>query len=234
MPYTRGVMKPAVMIAAIIGLGAAALTQSRPAGPVTVTAAQANLLSQEARAVADRRTQLVKSLGTLETAGPFSEQKKTLIAGVESEVSAVRRTRERFTPSADQRAAADTFFDDWARQYTTISNQLAGLEPAAYPPARDGTIRLLSDNEKAYATVAGTRSLTFDLLVTSTPAGASVEFKREGDRDYERNPDLTNATLKNLVRAIWIVRATRGAEAQEKTYNPFRDPNNVLHFDFKP
>ena len=219
------------MLAAIAGLGAAALAQSRPAEPVTITVAQADLLSREARAVADSRTQLVKSL---EAVGPFPDQKKTLIAGIDSAVGAVRRTHERFAPSVNQRAAADTFFDDWVRQYTTMSNQLAGVEPPGFPSARDATIRLLSDNEKAYAMVAGARSLTFDLLVTSTPAGASVEFKREGDRDYERNPDLTNATLKNLVRAIWIVRATRGAETQQKTYNPFRDPNNVLHFDFKP
>lgn len=94
-------------------------------------------------------------------------------------------------------------------------------------------LRSLELNELAYTEVADDGVLYFNLKVVSVPAGASVFLRRRGDT-YKQQPEPTNTTIDNLVRAVWQVRfEMQGYQPYEVEHNPFTDPNNVINVVLK-
>jgi hypothetical protein len=99
---------------------------------------------------------------------------------------------------------------------------------AHYPAIAQSVLRALEQNELAYSIVADSGRLTFDLDVKSVPTGAVISYKRRGD-DYRRNADPTDATIKALPYAIWVVQFQKtGYQNEEREHDPFREPNHVL------
>jgi len=201
---------------------------------VKISQAQAELLTTEARSLADRTTKARQQLTALERDPSFKAQTQLLSASVSAEKNAVSRVGSRFQQLAatpDQRSAGAVFFDDFVNRYARAASQVTDLQPARYAAGRDSTLRVLDDNYKAYTLVAASSTMTFDLDVGSTPAGAAVSFRRIGD-PYQNHPDQTQTTIKNLVYALWTIRAEKNGKTQEKDHDPYRETNHVVHFDF--
>ena len=67
--------------------------------------------------------------------------------------------------------------------------------------------------------IHNTNSLTFDLQIKSTPVGASVCYKRSGDKQFKCHFEPTDTILKNLPFAIWKIKADLNGQSQYKTHN---------------
>jgi len=151
--------------------------------------------------------------------------------------------------------AAKIFFGDLRRNYQeTRATIQKGPKAERRPQARGTQVRplLVSDesgqldrlaanvvlrslelNELAYTDVADDGSLYFNLKVESVPAGANVFLRRRGDT-YKQQPEQTNTTIDNLVRAVWQVRfELQGYQPYEVEHNPFTDPNNAINVVLK-
>jgi hypothetical protein len=102
-----------------------------------------------------------------------------------------------------------------------------------YPILAQAVLRALEQNELAYKIVADTGTLVFDLDVASNPAGATVSYRRRGDR-YHLNPSPTNTVVRGLPYAIWTVRFQKsGYREEEREHDPFRDPDHVVYVELR-
>jgi hypothetical protein len=180
-----------------------------------------------------------------------------LVDEVTSRKSELLKTETEFNrASADERTSQDSnaFFADIRAQYDDVLNSLnsprntnrrsASNSPATfrliaatrligYPALAQGALRVMEHNELAYTTVADADRLTFDLQVESTPSDATISYKRYGS-EFKVSPDKTNATIKSLTFAIWVVSVEApGYKEQRKEHDPFTESNHVLHFDLK-
>jgi hypothetical protein len=181
----------------------------------------------------------------------------TLRRQVQAEIISLRATQENFhklSAQSPNAAAATVFFDDLATSYDEVLSSLStqkteadvkahvvlsawrppvagAIKNATYPLAAQAVFRVFEQNELAYAIVADTESLTFDLEVETSPAGATVSYHRRGD-PYKDNPSPTNSVIKDLPYAIWIVRFQMpGFQEKEIEHDPFREHNHKLHWD---
>ncbi|MGA7853525.1 MAG: hypothetical protein WCA15_09380 [Candidatus Acidiferrales bacterium] len=101
------------------------------------------------------------------------------------------------------------------------------------PLVAQAALRPFEQNVAAYNLAADAQSLTFDLTVDSSPAGASTCYHRRGDACHQ-NPDATDTVIKSLPLAIWIVKFDKsGYRSEEREHDPFREPNHVIHVDLK-
>ena len=116
-------------------------------------------------------------------------------------------------------------------RYESKSSSIEASRIDGYPAIAQGTLRALEHNERAYETVANVESLVFNLEVSSTPSGAKISYRRRGD-EFQTAPEDTNATIKSLPYAIWIVRVEApGMRPQDKEHNALNEDYHVLHFD---
>lgn len=218
------------------GQGQVPIPPAQFPAPVSINSEQIALLTKEAGTLETRITQ---AEGSLKGMGTEQPQKAAVFLSdrAQAEAATVVSTRAAFLNLSGnnplQRRAADLFFGQFENQY----RQLSGSTPKAANPTTLSTFRIrafdvLVNNMRAYQAVATAKALTFDLDVASAPAGASVSYRRAGD-PYQRNADPTNTTVRNLVYAIWSVRAELpNRQPQEKEHNPWREPNHVLVFVF--
>lgn len=174
---------------------------------------------------------------------------KILIDNVELAVSKLQDTESRFLkldPSASQANAGKIFFEDLQRNYqiaqTDINRTKAKLADnsahvilasqvasKAYSPLAQVVLRALEQNELAYASVADSGSLYFNLRVESEPPGATITFKRRGDPSYQSTQDTTNSTLQNIPKAITLIHYhLAGWHDTEKEFNPFTAAEDVV------
>jgi len=84
--------------------------------------------------------------------------------------------------------------------------------------------------------VASQGALTFDLKVSSDPAGAVVTYRRAGDKDYQPHNRVTETTIENLDWAIWFIRLDAQGLSAERAFNPYteRIPSLHVRLDSKP
>lgn len=215
----------------------APLALPRFPAPVIINVDQAAFLTKEAGNLQVRITDADKNLKTLESEQQIQKAAGLLWGRAESEALNVGFTRASFLKLAgnntQQRQAADVFFGQFETQYRQLSPPNPKVANATFFPGfRTRAINTFTDNARAYRAVAAARSLTFDLEVSSAPTGAVLSYRRPGD-PYEKHPDPTNTTLRNLIYAVWTVRGEiPGRERQEKEHNPWREPNHVLVFVF--
>jgi hypothetical protein len=181
---------------------------------------------------------------------------KTVRTNIDGAINALNATQSSFRASAGpapQQPAEQIFFDDLRASYQTVVDGLrnprrAGaswwLEPITQtgsaqtprPEVRDtilaqAALRPFEQNELAYKLVADAQSLTFDLTVESSPAGATVCYHRRGDPCHP-NSEITNTVIKSLPFAIWFVEFhKKGYSTIEREHDPFREPNHVLNVD---
>jgi hypothetical protein len=180
-----------------------------------------------------------------------------LAAGITNAVTELDRTESAYKQLDSQNNRAgqvQVFFSDIRTSYLEASRSLnfrnrsvpaaASISPVSmdttvvasdvYPTVAQGTLRALEHNERAYETVSSVGTLVFDLEVGSTPPGANISYRRRGDV-FQPAPDPTNATIKSLPFAIWIVRVEApGMQPQEKEHNALNENYHVLHFDLVP
>jgi hypothetical protein len=203
--------------------------------PVRISAEQSSILVTARNAFSPRAAKIREMLFSLGSGVAADRPTKIpLSEALADERDAVSRVATVFgaaSSTGDERAAADVFFGDFVRRYDRSSKQFATLKYDELERFRQDTFGLLDDTANAYEEVRAFNSLTFDLDVNSTPPQADVSFRRVGD-SYTKHPDRTTTTIKNLVFAVWFVRAELNQKNQEKEHNPFRQPNHVVHFDF--
>lgn len=193
--------------------------------------------------------------GRIKETPTSSDLLKVLRSSMDDALAALAKTQNAYRELDAGRSRGgdiDVFFSDIRTSYTEALSSVnrrtpARFTPAAflgdasdsrapidiYPALAQGPLRALEHNELAYETVANADALTFNLEVTSTPAGARISYRRRGDQ-FTPAPDPTNATIKSLIYAIWIIRVEApGMVAQEKEHNALNEEYHVLHFDLE-
>jgi len=227
---------------------------------VRVNPSQVQLLRREALRVRERFQALTGNL--LRFQGDRAKVLAQLRTGANEAIQSVKMTESNFNEFSTvkgQSEHAQVFFGDLRDGYeqalramedTNGLQSLGGwrLLRASVSPQQPSTgqrsmpytilaapvRRAFEQNELAYEKVADTGSLTFDLGVASTPTGASVAYRRQGDK-YRSHPDPTNSEIKSLTYAIWIVRFEKqGYQVEEREHDPFRERNHVVHVELKP
>lgn len=231
-------MKTAFIWVAGMSLAALALPSASGQGakilePIRLTPDQVMILKSAARSVTTRKKSANFKLKGLEAQREMGQVRMALFSTLSDEQKEVQKTQdsfEKFSSTEEARQASKVFFGDILNLYSTVGTSLQVFKTQEYRIVRDNTLQLFDHTHSAYTLVAQRASLTFDLEVRSTPPEATVSHRRKGDA-YTTHPRLTNTTIRNLVYATWQVRAElKGYRPQEKTYDPFRDPSNVLEF----
>jgi hypothetical protein len=208
--------------------------------PVFINDRQANILRQAAgvveKDIINLTEKLIKPSGSSDSL--VDTVRQTLIIHIDQRTSDIRGTQAEFetsTNTQEVREASRIFFGDIENHYGEAKQKLKSLEKGQYPLVRDFTLGVFEHNYRAYIRVADTHLMSFDLAVKSSPRGATITLKRKGDHDYLECPDPTNTTCRNVVKAIWYVRAQLdGYKDLEKTHNPFTNPDHDLYFEMKP
>ena len=175
---------------------------------------------------------------------------------IEDAIKALDETERAFrglNDSSKQQESSQVFFADLRTNYRETHKELKAqarrlhnnpdlilvaapqgrTEASLYPLAAQAVLRIFEQNELAYKTVVDTGTLTFDLDVSSVPAGAAISYRRRGD-DFKSAGSPTNCTIKALPFAIWIVRLEKdGFRAVERDHDPFRESNHVLNIELQ-
>lgn len=75
-------------------------------------------------------------------------------------------------------------------------------------------------NAEVYDFAASTASLTFSLMVTSSPQGATISYKQRGDDHYAFADHVTDWKIENLTIGNYLIRAQlKGYEDNEVPFN---------------
>jgi hypothetical protein len=172
---------------------------------------------------------------------------------IEKAVQSLDETEHEFRSldsASKQQENSQVFFDDLRTSYREASHDLkaqglerhgpelllvaipqAKTETVIYPVVAQAVLRAFEQNELAYDIAADAQMLTFDLVVSSIPAGATVSYRRRGD-EFKRATAPTNSTIKALPFAIWIIRFEKdGFRTIEREHDPFREPNHVVNVE---
>jgi hypothetical protein len=225
----------------------------------SIGASQAQLLKNEAVQLRYRLQVLKANLILSERDAAAGSVAETLRKKIEEELGFLTATEARFHQLASSPsqldAEASVFFSDLRISYedaksqlkdrgalsewrgslkwaSLVSNQGSGEQPR-YPVLAQAVIRVFEQNELAYVTVADAGTLTFDLDVTSSPAGATISYRRRGD-SFRQHPDQTNSVIRALPYAIWNIRFQKqGYRDEEREHDPFREPNHVINVQLK-
>jgi|ERR1039458_5746652 hypothetical protein len=166
---------------------------------VTVNLNQIQLLRREAGHVRERIQQLKSTVSENARTNHDAAISRLLEQNLTESVNALTATQVEFsklTTSEAQRPNTQIFFDDLRRTYEDALSHLgrsasaleeeghlvrvSGGKKAGVAPFLALTLRPMEQNELAYKVVADEGSLTFDLEVDSTPAGAAVSYNRRG------------------------------------------------------
>lgn len=220
---------------------------------VRINPSQAQLLRTAAR-VLQAQVQRFKAALAQHRNGPTEILDSIIHRNIAEAVKSLDATQLSFQEVGQprkERDAEQTFFGDLRLSYMRLSTAMKGgrteptighggasaliLESAqtensgpSIPILGQAALRPFEQNELAYKVVADTQSLTFDLVVSSSPEGASVCYHRRGDpcRPYA---DPTRTTIQSLPYAIWIVRFEKtGYRPVQREHDPFRDPNHEI------
>ena len=194
-------------------------------------------------------------MASFEEANQEGKIPEVLRVNLKEALAALHSTQSDFTKLASASSNPDTarvFFDDLSINYDEVLQKLAYLRksPAntsvvvnaslspqsskkeSYGILTMATLRPLEANVLAYNTAAESASLTFDLKVTSTPAGAHISYWRRGDPSHQNYSEPTTALISSLPLAKWFFRLEKpGYKPAEREYNPYQSSEHVLHVD---
>jgi hypothetical protein len=225
---------------------------------VTVNPTQAQLLRRAGTKLQGRIADLKAAVVQLEKPEAGNSPLADLLQkNVEDAVNALQDTEREFEKPLTKKEVLVTsqiFFQDLLLSYKEILTQIkesrhnpslaaprfrpvSQRDPAArpeYPLLAQATIHTLERNVLVYNAVAANETLYFDLVVNSNPEGGLISYHLRADPP-KLYGDHTNATLKNLTYAVWIVSvAKQGYKSQERDHDPALEPNHVLTFDLQP
>jgi len=224
---------------------------------VQINPSQIQLFRTEASKLQARIQTFKITAAQASSAGSPSSLSKAVSQNLEGAIRALDKTRDAFQSYAsttEQKQRGEVFFADLRRSYvemekkinkspvTPISykqdSQAQTMEmprkqntPFRYDLVTEAALRPFEQNELAYTIVADTKSLAFDLVVRSNPAGATVCYHRYADPCRE-NPEGTNTTIAGLTYAIWYVKFEKaGYKSTEIEHDPYREPNHVISIE---
>ena len=214
---------------------------------ITLDLSQVQLLRREADNIRRRIRQLKSDLQTVTN----DSVARLLRLNLDNSVTALNLTESAFkdlVKSDTLRKTSEVFFGDLRLNYkSAITSSQTSQRKGAVPfrqvvmlvPNEDSAVqaervlRVLEQNELAYNYAASASSLTFDLEVSSIPAGAEISYRRRGD-NFQKHPSATNSTIKSLPLAIWIVRfQKKGFADVEREHDPFRESNHSIVVELK-
>jgi hypothetical protein len=231
-----------------------------PPIPVTTQTARVTVLPTQQQLLRTDGARLQRRIADLKAAVLGNRGAGALItllrSNVDNELAVLRSTERDFeilSNDPQQKQVATIFFGDLRDSYQAALRQIPAPSGADlidhqllfvaqdnkqgskdYPPVAQTAFRAMEQNELAFTVVADSGRMSFDLEVSSTPAGAKISYSRHGDRQPNSYQDLTNCTIHSLPFAIWIVRFEKdGYPSEEREHDPFHASNNTLHVDFK-
>jgi hypothetical protein len=220
---------------------------------VSVNPSQTQFLRKEAVRVQSEVQQLKSAFQdrvSSNLAGSIPTLLRNKLNDSEKSLDATQLAFQKLGSSTDQQPHADIFFDDLRRGYKTAVSQLNSSAAVAAPlqgaqllfvsnasltpePLLALALRPLERTELAFSTVADSSSLVFDLVVETSPPGATVSYYRQGDAPHP-SPDVTKATIHGLAYAVWMVRVEMsGYRPAVREHDPFVEPNHVVHVDLE-
>lgn len=212
--------------------------------PIWISPANAVLLKKEAESLRANQIALDAKLASIEHDETLSQRKNALLVAISDAKEALIGTRNelvgrfahRSLDTAPFRKAVNLVFFEIEEEYKVLLKNVEEASSANYASVRKQTFALLNYNTNAYTVIAENGSLTFNLVVNSTPQqGSTISFKRKGDPDYTPNGNETNTTIENLVFAEWYVRVElKGYLPKEKLHNAWREKNHFLLFELEP
>lgn len=226
-----------------------------PALPTTASASisptQTQLLRKEALNVQTRMEQLKSTYQQYVSSnqtGSLADLLRNSLTQSKNSLDGTQTAFQKLGSDPTQQRHADILFDDLRRGYgdaiDQISRSTGGAVPqlwlvsnnrlAQEPPLLALALHPLERNARAFSTVADTQSLVFDLVVESSPPGAKVTYFRKGDATPSTSSDLTKAIIRGLPYAKWIVRLEfTGYKTEVREFDPFVEPNTVIHVDLQ-
>ena len=220
---------------------------------IVVNPSQQQLLRLEARHLQQKIEDLKAAIVAYQEANQRGRITGVLRSNVEEALRALDRTEAEFESRATSRNSSDTartFFADLKLSYDAVAleldrntarenehGQLIGIglsteahHDSSYPILAQATLRAFEGNELAYSIAADT-GLTFDLKVTSNPAGAVVSYHRRGDPPH-MCPEPTATVIPSLPLAVWYVKVEKpGYKSQEREHDAIRSTDHVLNVE---
>lgn len=105
---------------------------------------------------------------------------------------------------------------------------------ATYPTDVIATRQTIADNKSAYAYIASSNRVTFDIQFYSIPSGAQISYKKlldAGFTDYSQPTDVHQATFE---LATWRFKFHKAecSDDQVRTINPYQDTKPVVRVEF--
>jgi hypothetical protein len=221
---------------------------------ILIDDSERSLLSHGAFTLGDLSDKTNGKALSLAKDGDLTNAKKTLHSGIAEAIQYVKNVEQSFLKySADLKpalknlrfnplpvpedAAASAKSEAASILFASLKNEFLKEDEAmtvgkgSFDDARIDTSILFQHCIHALTSVMESRSLTFALDVSSTPAGGVIGYHRFAET-YGPYQNATNATIPNLAYAVWTIKVSKtGFCDQEKEHNPIREFNHVVHFD---
>jgi len=221
---------------------------------IVINPSQQQLLRKSGRILQLRIQNLKAAIASYQEANQQGRIPQVLRTNVDDALKALQTTETEFKKLATAQSQSDVaqvFFGDLRLNYDEVLQNLehssadisrpARFVNAAfsgktspttpYPVLAQAALRAFEANELAYNIAAENSSLTFNLKVTSDPAGAAVSYYRRGDSPHSYD-EPTNTTIPSLTYAIWYVKFEKqGYKPQVREHDPFHSTDHVLHVE---
>jgi hypothetical protein len=201
---------------------------SYAAEPAKISRAQAEIFQKHADQTRTLRTEASQSFvctqtGTL-AAGP------ALLSKARDIVLDAQTAFAKTGPSNLQVSASSKLFSGLLTRNNEARMSLADLTAGNCGDLRTASRGSIYDQERAFAAVSRQESMTFDLKVSSDPAGATITYRRAGDKGYQTHNGRTETTIENLDWAIWFIKLdAAGYVSDERAFNPYTERIPSLH-----
>jgi len=217
---------------------------------VSVNPSQTQFLRKEVLQVQSQVQQLksqYQEYATSNQMGSIPSLLRTNLSDSEKSLNATQLAFQKLGSNTDQQPHADIFFDDLRRGYRNAISELNSSAALAAPRGArlmfvssgasspesllELALRPLERTELAFRTVADSASLVFDLVVETSPPGATVSYYRQGDAPRPSS-EVTRAIIHGLAYAVWNVRVELpDYKVRVVEHDPFVEPNHVIHVD---
>ena len=221
---------------------------------IVVNPSQQQLLRKAGGSLQLRIQDLKAAIASYQEANQQGRIPQVLRTNVDDALKALQMTEMEFKKLATAQSQSDVaqvFFGDLRLNYDEVLQNLehssagvsrpagfvnaafSGKAPAKtpYPLLAQAALRAFEANELAYNIAAESSSLTFDLRVTSNPAGAVVSYYRRGDTPHSY-ADPTNMVIPSLTYAIWYVKIEKsGYKPQVREHDPFHSVDHVVNVE---
>jgi hypothetical protein len=201
---------------------------SYAAEPAKITRAQAEIFQKRADETRGLRTDAPRwfactPAGALPTAPDLMSKARDIVVRAQADFS---RTK----PTTLQSSSSSGFFNGLLTRNQELRLSLADVTPRNCDDVRSRSLTTIYDQERGFAFVASQASLTFDLKVTSDPAGATVTYWRAGDTHHQVLNSVTDTMIENLDWAIWFIRLEVPHYAPaERAFDPYRERITALY-----